>query len=89
MHKSRAGVARAVTLAEAPLRRALVVTAGPADSPAAHRLLTLGWRPGAATRVIRQTTGGARVIDLSGARVAIGGPLSKDLWVVPAEEAAA
>ncbi|MDR1808429.1 MAG: ferrous iron transport protein A [Propionibacteriaceae bacterium] len=76
-----------MTLAEAPLRRPLVIAAAPEDPAAAQRLMTLGWRPGAPTEVIRRTTGGARVIDLSGARIAVGGPLSKTLQVRPAEEA--
>jgi ferrous iron transport protein A len=68
-------------LAAAPLKTDLLVSAPAADPAAAHRLLTLGWRPGAPVRVIRRTGGGARVIALSGARVAIGHQLAQTLRV--------
>jgi Fe2+ transport system protein FeoA len=62
----------------------LVVTAAASDPTASHRLLTLGWRPGAHVSVIRHSSGGARIVALSGARVAIGGPLCRALKVAVA-----
>jgi Fe2+ transport system protein FeoA len=84
MHKSSAASPHALALSEAPLGVPLVVAARPGDSPVAQRLVTLGWRPGAPTKVIRTTIGGARVVDLAGARIAIGGPLAKMLQVAAA-----
>jgi Fe2+ transport system protein FeoA len=81
MHDSTADRSRRLTLAQAPLRTPLVVATAPVDAVAAHRLLTLGWRPGAQLSVIRHSSGGARVVALSGARVAIGGPLARTLAV--------
>jgi Fe2+ transport system protein FeoA len=81
MHQFRRTPPGETTLSAAPLRRPLIVADTPDDPDCAHRLLTLGWRPGAHVAVIRQTTGGARVVALSGARVAIGGPLARTLHV--------
>ncbi|MDR1448877.1 MAG: FeoA domain-containing protein [Propionibacteriaceae bacterium] len=84
MHDSLAVAARLLTLAEAPLRTSLTVVTAPAEAAAAQRLLALGWRPGSRISVIRRSSGGARIVALSGARVAIGGPLARSLAVTAA-----
>ncbi|MDR1079192.1 MAG: FeoA domain-containing protein [Propionibacteriaceae bacterium] len=71
----------ALSLSSAPPRTPLTVLSTPDDPALAARLLALGWRPGAKIAVIRRSGGGARVIELSGARVAIGGPLARRLAV--------
>jgi Fe2+ transport system protein FeoA len=81
MPETTAVSARVLTLPEAPVQTPLVIASAPADPAAAHRLSTLGWRPGAPTAVLRRSSGGARVVTLGGARVAIGGPLARDLAV--------
>ncbi|MDR1077504.1 MAG: ferrous iron transport protein A [Propionibacteriaceae bacterium] len=78
-----------LTLSTAPFHHPLAVVAAADDPAAAHRLLALGWRPGAGVSVVKATVGGARVIALGGARVAIGGPLAKTLRVALVDAAAA
>ncbi|MDR1264715.1 MAG: FeoA domain-containing protein [Propionibacteriaceae bacterium] len=78
-----------LTLSTAPFHQPLAVVAAADDPAAAHRLLALGWRPGAGVSVVKATVGGARVIALGGARVAIGGTLAKTLRVALVDAAAA
>ncbi|MDR0959337.1 MAG: ferrous iron transport protein A [Propionibacteriaceae bacterium] len=77
--------ATVLSLDEAPVDVPVVVVPAPEGTSAAHRLATLGWRPGAVVSVIRRTAGGARVVSVGGARVAIGHTLAHRLLVeVPA-----
>ncbi len=63
-----------------------VIIAGLASDPAVRRrLASLGWRPGGQTRVVKKVTGGARVIDLNGSRVAIAHSLACKLCVEAAQ----
>ncbi|MDR1386600.1 MAG: ferrous iron transport protein A [Propionibacteriaceae bacterium] len=70
-----------LNLSSAPTGTPLTVLSTPADPDVSARLLALGWRLGAQIAVVRRSGGGARVIELSGARVAIGGPLARHLAV--------
>jgi len=78
-----------MSLAAAAPRQPLVVDAPAVDPAAAHRLMTLGWRPGARVQIIRRTLGGAHIIALAGARVAVGRRLAKELQVRPVSPEAA
>ncbi|MFT3862258.1 FeoA domain-containing protein [Micropruina sp.] len=64
---------RTVTLANAPLATPLTLCAVPTELR--HQLSRLGLRPGAGFAVVRRSTGGGRIVSVSGARVAIGRPV--------------
>ncbi len=69
------------TLDQVPTGEPLII-AGQAQDPAVRRrLVSLGWRPGTQTRVVKKVVGGARVIDLNGSRIAIGHQLARKLCV--------
>ncbi|MCL2735894.1 MAG: ferrous iron transport protein A [Propionibacteriaceae bacterium] len=61
----------------------LVVASSPTDPVVARRMMTLGWRVGEQVRVVRRAVGGALVLDLDGARIAVGGTLARTLTVEP------
>jgi Fe2+ transport system protein FeoA len=57
------------------------VASAPSDPALAHRLMTLGGRPGPLVRVVEKASGGARVIDLGGSRIAVSQTLARTLEV--------
>ncbi len=61
------------TLYAAPIGARVVITAlvAGAETPS-RRLAELGLRPGTTIRVVQRTAGGGRVVDIAGARVALG-----------------
>ncbi|MDR2974219.1 MAG: ferrous iron transport protein A [Propionibacteriaceae bacterium] len=74
-------VAVTVKLDQAPVDQPLSIVGTSTDPVVAQRLSRLGWRPGGQVRVVRKTSGGARVLDLNDSRVAISGDLAKSLCV--------
>lgn len=61
------------TLASVSLGDRVVITAlGGSPGLPVRRLGELGLRPGASVRCLSRTAGGGRVIDIAGARVALG-----------------
>ncbi|MDR0489089.1 MAG: ferrous iron transport protein A [Propionibacteriaceae bacterium] len=69
------------SLAKAPLNSTFTIINVPTDPVVAHRMMTLGWRPGAQVRVMKKASGGAKIIDLNGSRVAVSGALARTLCV--------
>lgn len=74
-----------MTLNHAPLNEPLVLVDTDLDAVAARRLLRLGLRPGARLRLVQRLAGGARVVSVEGARVALGQALLARLRVRPAK----
>lgn len=70
-----------MTLRQAPLNRTLVVVGSTLDAAQARRLSALGLRPGARIRLLRRLAGGARVVAVAGARVALGADVLDGLTV--------
>ena len=68
-------------LKQAPLNRTLVLVGSTLDDVLARRLSSLGLRPGAQIRLVQRLAGGARVVAVAGARVAIGAALLDRLTV--------
>lgn len=60
------------TLAHAALGAEVRVLGADAPPPLARRLAELGLRAGTHVRCLRRTAGGGRVVDVAGARVALG-----------------
>lgn len=72
------------TLAGAPLGVRVVVTGVRAgDAVPVRRLGELGLRPGASVRCLSRTAGGGRVVDIAGARVALGRDVLRAVGVAP------
>ena len=69
------------SLEKAPLDTFCTVSTMSSDPVVAHRMMTLGWRPGAQVRVMKKASGGAKIIELSGSRVAISRALASTLCV--------
>jgi ferrous iron transport protein A len=72
------------TLDSAPLGAAVRVAATDVPSDLARRLAELGLRPGAVVRCIQRTAGGGRVVDVDGARVALGRSVLRSVCTEPA-----
>lgn len=70
-----------MTLTQAPLHQPLVLVGSALDAPLARRLSSLGLRRGATIRAVQRLAGGARVIAVAGARVALGPSLLAALHV--------
>jgi Fe2+ transport system protein FeoA len=68
-------------LIKAPVGVPLIVETTAADAEVAHRLATLGWRPGSQTRLLKHAVGGAQVVEVAGARVALAKKLCTQLQV--------
>ncbi|GAA4404152.1 hypothetical protein GCM10023168_16410 [Fodinibacter luteus] len=62
----------ASSLARAPIgtEQRVVATAGP--TVLVRRLSELGLRPGSHVRCVQRTSGGGRVVDVAGSRIALG-----------------
>ena len=73
--------AAAMPLLEAPVGVPLIVATTAEDPTMAHRLATLGWRPGSQARLLQHGVGGARVIEVAGARVALAKKLCAHLHI--------
>ncbi|MCA1780882.1 MAG: ferrous iron transport protein A [Dermatophilaceae bacterium] len=74
------------TMRAAPLGHRLVITAlAVHDVVPIRRLAELGLRPGAPVRCLRRTAGGGRIVDIAGARVAIGREILDLITVVEAD----
>ena len=61
-----------ITLAGAPLGVPLTIADTGVTGPAGKRLAMMGVRPGALVTVMLRTSGGGRVLDVAGARLAVG-----------------
>jgi ferrous iron transport protein A len=72
------------TLDRAPLGAAVRVAAADAPADLARRLAELGLRQGAVVRCLQRTTGGGRVVDVAGARVALGREVLRAVRTEPA-----
>ncbi len=72
------------TLDRAPLGAAVRVSG--ADTPAdlTRRLAELGVRAGAVVRCLQRTAGGGRVVDVAGARIALGREVLRAVRTEPA-----
>lgn len=70
-----------IQLDRAPVDIALTIASVAKDPVVAHRMMTLGWRAGGQVRVVKQASGGAKVIDLGGSRVAVSRKLARTLCV--------
>jgi len=70
-----------MTLMQAPLNRTLVLVGSTLDATQARRLSALGLRAGAQLRLVQRLAGGARVVAVAGARVALGASLLDRLTV--------
>ncbi|MCL1840714.1 MAG: ferrous iron transport protein A [Propionibacteriaceae bacterium] len=75
-----------MTLATAPLRTPLTVVACLTDQGLRSRVSTLGLRGGARCEVVRQTLGGARIVAVEGARIAMDTSMLNMLMVRPETE---
>lgn len=69
------------TLREAPVGPRLLVTTVDSGAAPVRRLAELGLRPGALIRSLRRTAGGGRILDIGGARVALGYDLVEAIGV--------
>jgi ferrous iron transport protein A len=70
-----------MTLEKAPLNRTLVLVGSSLDATQTRRLSALGLRAGAQLRLVQRLAGGARVVAVAGARVALGASLLDGLTV--------
>jgi len=70
-----------VSLEQAPLNESVVIADVSQDPGVAHRLMTMGWHPGGRVRLVKRASGGVKVIDLNGSRVAISKDLARTLLV--------
>ncbi len=70
-------------LDRAPVDQAVIIAGTCPDPATARRLTGLGWRPGGRVRVVGRAAGGAHVIELNEARVAISRRLARTLTVEP------
>ena len=71
-----------MTLNQAPLNTTLVLVGSTnLDDAQARRLSALGLRTGAQVRLVQRLAGGARVVAVAGARVAIGAKIHDKLNV--------
>ena len=71
-----------MTLKQAPLNTTLVLVGSTnLDDAQARRLSALGLRTGAQVRLVQRLAGGARVVAVAGARVAIGAKILDKLNV--------
>jgi len=70
-----------MTLTQAPLNQTLVLTGSDLDAHQVRRLSSLGLRAGAQLRLVQRLAGGARVVAVAGARVALGSKLLDRLTV--------
>ncbi len=71
-----------MTLNQAPLNTTLVLVGSTnLDDAQARRLSALGLRTGAQVRLVQRLAGGARVVAVAGARVAIGAKILDKLNV--------
>lgn len=61
-----------MTLTKAPLHHNLVLVGSTLDAAQRRRLSSLGLRLGAQLRLVQRLAGGARVVAVAGARVALG-----------------
>jgi len=70
-----------MTLTQAPLHQTLVLTGSSLEPAQTRRLSSLGLRQGAQLRLVQRLAGGARVVAVAGARVALGSALLDGLTV--------
>ncbi|MDR2929699.1 MAG: ferrous iron transport protein A [Propionibacteriaceae bacterium] len=70
-----------LSLDQAPIGRTLTIAATCDDGVVARRLTSLGWRVGVQIQVTQRASGGARIIDLNGSRVAVSRNLARALPV--------
>ncbi len=71
------------TLDGAPLGATVRVAATDAPADLARRLAELGLRPGAVVRCVQRTAGGGRIVDVDGARVALGRAVLRSVRAEP------
>lgn len=73
-----------ITLDRAPLHTPLTLTASQVEPTLARRLAALGLRRGVALAAVGRTTGGGRVVQVAGARIALDRSVMRSLTVTAA-----
>lgn len=72
------------TLDRVPLGMPVRVAASESPADLTRRLAELGVRPGAVVRCLHRTAGGGRVVDVAGARIALGRSVLRAVSAEPA-----
>lgn len=62
----------ATSLAQAPIGTELRVVDATGPAALTRRLSELGLRPGSHVRCVQRTSGGGRIVDVAGSRIALG-----------------
>ena len=74
----------ATSLARAPIGLELRVVAAAGPTALTRRLAELGLRVGAHVRCVQRTSGGGRIVDVAGSRIALGRDVLESVQTEPA-----
>ena len=74
----------ATSLARAPIGTELRVIGAVGPTALTRRLAELGLRVGSHVRCVQRTSGGGRIVDVAGSRIALGRDVLESVQTVPA-----